>query len=890
MKLLVFVSLAVFCRATPGIAQTLSDALDSPAMTWVTGGDLTWRPEPSGTGKAGDSLASSGPYGFPGPNDFAPEAAWMETGINGPGTFRIFVRSNGNPYLTASLAVDGVPMDHWSYQTETRVLLTPTLWKPLSVPLGSGYHTIRLTGAFGAKGFGEQQTNQPTLQADAASLIPPFTMAGDALEATGQEWWSGGDPGFIPVNDVTHDGVDALSAPAQVGSAWLETKVTGPATVSWWRKGAAQVSVGGLSFSTVLWEDWTWEKAFVPAGDQVIRWTRSGTNAQGLWLDGFTVMPGVPASLAQALDNPSLSFISNNWQAHSSSAAPDGEDLAWADVTTSTDAWLETVIPGPALVEFKVCVRGIRPRLEVLADGVSLVTNGGSYGDDWDDQSILLGEGNHIVRWQSQRDGLIPPRRALLMLDQLRVTATAVNTIQQAADDENLNWTSPGAVPWLATVSTVAHDGIDTTFSPPLSAGQTAVLETTVTGPGTFSFWSQSKIQGGPSRFSVNGFATQNKQAYSGPTPWQSQVVEVPSGIHTFRWEVSGPCGAGALLVDQVKWKPESPTPISSALDLPEMVFYASSRDITKDSAVHDDGVDSLKLDGTSSQYPDLTALWFWVTGPAILNFKTRSINGYLTATPEGGAGTTFSGTEWSSGSLLILPGRRQVLFTHDRLYTSGSAPSASWIDSLTVTSTAVSLGAGLSAPGFNWRTNPANPWVGVATPYLHASPGLLSSVDLSWLETDVAGPAVVEFKASSRLDLYLDGNLQSKLNYPSAQATSSLIFLQPGTHRLRWIPAENYYGQNPALASFSVATMSGLPSLKFENREWIYHVPRPEGFTDERIVLEATTPPHDLYFTRIFNPSVANSTPQVLRYRISAPDGSGARQFLRTRFMPKNF
>ena len=79
--------------------------------------------------------------------------------------------------------------------------------------------------------------------------LPTGGRQSGALEAPEQSWLTGGGSGFSAVTDVTHDGVDALYGPAQNGTGWVETRVTGPSTVSWWRKGLAEVFLGGLRFA-----------------------------------------------------------------------------------------------------------------------------------------------------------------------------------------------------------------------------------------------------------------------------------------------------------------------------------------------------------------------------------------------------------------------------------------------------------------------------------------------------------------------------------------------------------------------------------------------------------------------------------------------------------------
>ena len=884
MNVAVFTASLLVSSLLASQAQTLPEALDSPPLVWSVGGDTPWRGVVSDTAKNGGDLARCGPFTEAPYAWIEGSSGWMETTVIGPGTFRIYVRSNGNPYLTASLSVDGAITDTWNWFDSFALPAVVSPWKALTAPLSAGPHTVRLAGCFLCHDGGTIPLSSPMLEADAASVLPPLVAAGDALEAMEQIWLTGGETGFSAVTDVTHDGVDALYGPAQNGTGWLETRVTGPATVSWWRKGRSEIFLDGLRFASEIKEAWTQETAFFPASDAIIRWDELDYGTGGVWLDEFGVQPAATVTLAEGLDTPGRLFTSNNWQAHTSAAAPDGNDMVWSRTASGSGAWLETVIDGPVLVEFEAQGRGFS-LLEVTVDGLGLLNLQGGYNETRSSESFFLAAGSHVVRWQVPVD---PPYSggALFMLDRLRISSAVAMPLAEALDGPGLTWSSPGTVSWQAAAAGLSQDGTDTTYSPPLAEDQTAMLETTLTGPGTFSFFWTTKVKGGAVRLTMDGMVLQRTVPTSGPlNHWRREAVEVPAGLHTFRGEVTGPCGAGALLVDQVLWTPEVGPPLALALDLQPTILQASALGgIGLDGSIHSDGTDSLRLAAFS---PGDTSgfLGMWIAGPANVTFRTRSVHGSLVVQGEEVSGQQFAQTEWTNGGVLVPPGMRRLQFFPRANHNAPSSPF-SWIDALTITSTAISLAEGLAAQAWTWRTNPANPWSGISasgTLPSRVSPGLTDTADSSWLETTLTGPAVVEFTAAGFLDLWLDGELFSKVNYPYEAAARRSVWVPGGEHTLRWLRSD-YSPVIPWLASFSAASMKGGPTLKQENGIWLYTVPRPAGFADSRVSLESGTSPAAMYFFSNF--TVERSTPDEIVFRIQ-PDVGAAKFFLRAKFRP---
>ncbi len=254
-------------------------------------------------------------------------SGWLQTTVTGPGIFRAYIKSTRTPGVTATLFVHGseesVP-DLTSTQSDSS---SPLSWSPLTITIPPGTHEVRLHGSFRSRA-GTTYFTQPILEADAARFYPSLPATGLALDAPDFTWLTAGEPGLLAIFEDTHDGTDALHAPPQAGPVRLETHLSGPATVSWWRRGTASLTLTGNSVTTNPAPDWIRDTYFLGAGEQWIRWDGMATLSNPLTLDEFTAVPAVPVSLAAALDAPALTFLTNQWQAHQTTAASDGEGHA----------------------------------------------------------------------------------------------------------------------------------------------------------------------------------------------------------------------------------------------------------------------------------------------------------------------------------------------------------------------------------------------------------------------------------------------------------------------------------------------------------------------------------------------------------------------------------
>ena len=126
--------------------------------------------------------------------------------------------------------------------------------------------------------------------------------------------------------------------------------------------------------------------------------------------------------------------------------------------------------------------------------------------------------------------------------------------LAQALDASGLTWTTGGDANWMGQgVST--HDGVSAAQSGSVADGQETWLQTTVTGPGTLSFWWKvDSLQD----FDYLNFQMDGVMQFfiSGSVAWEQRTVPIATGSHTLRWAYTkdvGAAGADAGWVDQVQ-------------------------------------------------------------------------------------------------------------------------------------------------------------------------------------------------------------------------------------------------------------------------------------------------------------------------------------------------
>lgn len=135
---------------------------------------------------------------------------------------------------------------------------------------------------------------------------------------------------------------------------------------------------------------------------------------------------------------------------------------------------------------------------------------------------------------------------------------TAAQSLTNALDTTNLVWATAGNAGWFSQTA-FSYDGADAARSGAIGDTGETYIFTTVTGPGTVSFWWRVSSQP-TADFLQFWIGTNRLNQISGATDWHYQEFPVPAGSQTLKWRyvkdmnLIGDMDAG--FVDRVIYSP----------------------------------------------------------------------------------------------------------------------------------------------------------------------------------------------------------------------------------------------------------------------------------------------------------------------------------------------
>lgn len=144
-------------------------------------------------------------------------------------------------------------------------------------------------------------------------------------------------------------------------------------------------------------------------------------------------------------------------------------------------------------------------------------------------------------------------------------TVTVIRPLDLTAslDGAGLSWTVGGTAGWYGQNATT-HDNTDAAQSADVNDDQESWMETTVTGPGTLTYWWKVSSENNYDflRFYIDG--TEQTGRISGTVDWTQKSVAIAAGSHVLRWRYtkdgSDTAGADAGWVDEVSFTAGSNT------------------------------------------------------------------------------------------------------------------------------------------------------------------------------------------------------------------------------------------------------------------------------------------------------------------------------------------
>ncbi len=235
-----------------------------------------------------------------------------------------------------------------------------------------------------------------------------------------------------------------------------------------------------------------------------------------------------------------------------------GGSVVSTDITDSQSATFSTTLTGPGLAEFRWMVSSEEDFDELIVSLDGVRQSGISGEQDWAPASIIIPAGEHRISWSYQKDFSISAGSDQGRVDALTFTpGNFSRTLEEALDTPGFQWSASGNGPaWTGQIFTT-WDGIDAAQAGLTPHSEESILEVTLEGPGTFSFYYQVDSEQG---FDFLVFSLDGEEQFSesGQVSWTQHTIEIPAGPHNLRWsyqkDFSVSLGADTAWVDNVSY------------------------------------------------------------------------------------------------------------------------------------------------------------------------------------------------------------------------------------------------------------------------------------------------------------------------------------------------
>jgi len=205
------------------------------------------------------------------------------------------------------------------------------------------------------------------------------------------------------------------------------------------------------------------------------------------------------------------------------------------------------------------------------------------------------------------------------------VAIKPVLTLNEALDCPDWTLRSGGDAEWFGQTGRT-HDNVDAAQSGAIADGQTSYFETTVTGPGTLSFWYSVSTEVHCDELVVYVDGDWRFKA-SGSIDWQQYSIVFPGGDHVVKFayekDVNGSDGDDAVYLDQLTW--------TSQLT-PEALTITGDGTVAAGSTLQL-GCTATMSDGSMRTVTDSGCTWSIASGSAYAEIST--LTGLLTAKPS---------------------------------------------------------------------------------------------------------------------------------------------------------------------------------------------------------------------------------------------------------------
>jgi hypothetical protein len=468
----------------------------------------------------------------------------------------------------------------------------------------------------------------------------------------------------------------------------------------------AKVPSGSTYTITAAKTGYTFDTHSVTTGTSTDNSTTTG-NLWGVNILGNSGPPG-NISLNTALDNSALTFTNGGnagWFGQSTTSSYGGSAAQSGAISDNQSSTLQTTVTVPGTLTFywKVSSEAGYDFLAVYLDGALQDRISGEVG--WQQKTYTFNTpGTHTIAWQYIKDYSDKAGSDCGWVD--KVTYTPSNSgisLNAALDNNALAFTNGGSANWFGQSATSYYGG-SAAQSGAISDLQTSSFQTTVTGPGTLSFyWKVSSEQGydGLIFYLDNG----GLEGISGDVDWQQRTYNIPDGTHTIKWQyikdINVSAGSDCGWVDRITYTPSAAgISLNTALDNHVVTvtqggdirwfgqsvtsFYGGSA--AQSGAITDSQSTSFQTQVTG---PGPLSFYWAVSSEPDYDFLQVFIDNVLKDQISGNSG-------WQHKTYYLSRGTHTIKWVYTKDYSVGLNADCAWVDKLVCPS---------QNPG--WRTNP---------------------------------------------------------------------------------------------------------------------------------------------------------------------------------------
>ncbi|MBW7989638.1 MAG: hypothetical protein FVQ84_06430 [Planctomycetes bacterium] len=819
MRRILFASILVFLISGVASANGLSEALDTDLL-FETGGDADWFSQTRITHFDNDAAASG--------DIWDGQVSWMRTTVDGVGALGFYWKvSSERNYDYLEFYIDGVRQDRISGNTDWQQMIY-TITDP-------GSHTLEWRYDKDSEVSNGNDLGRVDLVDWSGGPQVPSEPLSEALD-TNLSFTTDGDLGWFAQTAITFFDGDAVQSGDILDeqSSLIRTTVSGAGTVSFFWKVSSEDGYDFLEFfiDGVLQDqisglvDWHQMMYTISdPGSHILEWrylkdySVSGGDDSG-WIDLMEWSNGnQPPSdpLSEALDT-NLSFTTDGdagWFSQTAMAFFDGDAAQSGELLDEQESLIQTTVDGAGTLNFfwKVSSEVGYDYLEFYIDGVLQDRISGSI--DWHQMVYAITDpGLHVLDWRYVKDEGVSSGSDSGWIDQVQWSGgtqpPSDGPLSQALDT-GLSFTTAGEADWFDQTAVAFFDG-DAAQSGVILDNQESLMQTTVIGAGTFSFYWKVSSEGDYDflEFYIDGVL---QDRISGSIDWHQMAYTITdSSSHILEWryfkDFSVSEGDDSGWIDLVEWsggsQPPSVGPLSEAVDSNLNFTTAGDAEWFSQTETTYFGGDAAQSGVITDEQSSLIQTTVIGAGTFSFYWKVSSEENYdfLEFYIDGVLQDSISGLEdWHQMIYAITEsGSHTMEWRYVKDWSESIGVDGGWVDfvewsggtqppsggSLSgALDTNVSLSTGGDADWFNQTT----------TFYIDsdaAQSGVISHNQESWMQTTVSGGAISFYwKVSSEvgydvLEFYVDGSLQDSIS-GSADWQQILYTLPSGTYELKW-------------------------------------------------------------------------------------------------------